>query len=69
MIEVVLEVPDDMLVALKLTPERFCDEVRLAAAAAEVVDAPPRLGVHHLTPTGLAAAHLVSLLISTRLAT
>jgi len=32
MIEVVLEVPDDMLVALKLTPERFRDEVRLAAA-------------------------------------
>jgi len=30
--EVVLEVPDDMLVALKLTPERFRDEVRLAAA-------------------------------------
>jgi len=32
MTEVVLEVPDDMLVALKLTPERFRDEVRLAAA-------------------------------------
>jgi predicted HTH domain antitoxin len=30
--EVVLEVPDDMLVALKLTPERFRDEVRLVAA-------------------------------------
>jgi predicted HTH domain antitoxin len=29
---VTLEVPDDMLVALKLTPERFRDEVRLAAA-------------------------------------
>ena len=33
MTEVVLQVPDDMLVALKLTPERFRDEVRLAAAA------------------------------------
>ena len=33
MTEVVLEVPDDTLVALKLTPERFRDEVRLAAAA------------------------------------
>jgi len=32
MTEVILEVPDDMLVALKLTPERFRDEVRLAAA-------------------------------------
>ena len=32
MTEVVLEVPDDMLVALKLTPERFRDEVRPAAA-------------------------------------
>jgi len=32
MTEVTLEVPDDMLVALKLTPERFRDEVRLAAA-------------------------------------
>jgi predicted HTH domain antitoxin len=30
--EITLEVPDDMLVALKLTPERFRDEVRLAAA-------------------------------------
>ena len=27
-----LEVPDDVLLALKLTPERFRDEVRLAAA-------------------------------------
>lgn len=33
MTEIVLEVPDDTLVALKLTPERFRDEVRLAAAA------------------------------------
>jgi predicted HTH domain antitoxin len=32
MTEVTLEIPDDMLVALKLTPERFRDEVRLAAA-------------------------------------
>jgi len=32
MTEVVLEVPDDMRVALKLTPERFRDEFRLAAA-------------------------------------
>jgi predicted HTH domain antitoxin len=32
MTEVTLDVPDDMLVALKLTPERFRDEVRLAAA-------------------------------------
>jgi predicted HTH domain antitoxin len=32
MTEVTLEMPDDMLVALKLTPERFKDEVRLAAA-------------------------------------
>jgi predicted HTH domain antitoxin len=30
--EITLEIPDDMLVALKLTPERFRDEVRLAAA-------------------------------------
>jgi predicted HTH domain antitoxin len=30
--EITLDVPDDMLVALKLTPERFRDEVRLAAA-------------------------------------
>jgi predicted HTH domain antitoxin len=32
MTEVTLDVPDDVLVALKLTPERFRDEVRLAAA-------------------------------------
>jgi predicted HTH domain antitoxin len=32
MTEVILEVPDGMLVALKLTPDRFCDEVRLVAA-------------------------------------
>jgi len=32
MSEITLEVPDDMLLALKLTPERFRDEVRLAAA-------------------------------------
>jgi predicted HTH domain antitoxin len=32
MAEVVLEFPDDMLVALKLTPERFRDEFRLAGA-------------------------------------
>ncbi len=32
MTEVTLQVPDDMLLALKLTPERFRDEVRLAAA-------------------------------------
>lgn len=32
MIEAVFDVPDDMLVALKLTPERFRDEIRLAAA-------------------------------------
>jgi predicted HTH domain antitoxin len=32
MTQVTLEVPDDMLVALKLTPERFRDEFRLAAA-------------------------------------
>ncbi len=32
MADVTLDVPDDMLVALKLTPERFRDEVRPAAA-------------------------------------
>ena len=32
MTKVTLDVPDDMLAALKLTPERFPDEVRLAAA-------------------------------------
>lgn len=32
MTEVTLDVPDDVLAALKLTPERFGDEVRLAAA-------------------------------------
>jgi len=32
MSEVTLDVPDDMFVALKLTPERFGEEVRLAAA-------------------------------------
>jgi predicted HTH domain antitoxin len=33
MTEVTLDVPGDVLVALKLTPERLGDEVRLAAAA------------------------------------
>ena len=32
MTEFTLEVPDDVLLALKLTPERFRDEGRLAAA-------------------------------------
>ncbi len=32
MTEVTILVPDDMLLALKLTPERFREEVRLAAA-------------------------------------
>lgn len=32
MTEVVLEVPEETLLALKLTPERFGAEVRLAAA-------------------------------------
>jgi predicted HTH domain antitoxin len=32
MTEVTLDLPDDMLLALKLTPERFGAEVRLAAA-------------------------------------
>ncbi len=33
MTRVTLDIPDDMLLALKLTPERFRDEARLAAAA------------------------------------
>jgi predicted HTH domain antitoxin len=32
MTQITLDVPDDMLVALQLTPERFRDEVRMAAA-------------------------------------
>jgi predicted HTH domain antitoxin len=32
MTEVILQVPDDMLLALKVTPERFREEFRLAAA-------------------------------------
>lgn len=32
MTEVILQVPEETLVALKLTPEMFRDEVRLAAA-------------------------------------
>lgn len=33
MTEVTLDVPDDMLVALKLTPDGLRDELRLAASA------------------------------------
>jgi predicted HTH domain antitoxin len=32
MTEVILQVPDDVLLALKVTPERFREEFRLAAA-------------------------------------
>jgi len=66
--EVTLDVPDDMLVALKLTPERFRDEVRPAAAmkllelrrlsvgaAAQLAGLPVPLFVAKLADYGVAA--------------
>ena len=68
MTEVTLDVPDDMLVALKLTPERFRDEVRPAAAmkllelrrlsvgaAAQLAGLPVPLFVAKLADYGVAA--------------
>ena len=56
MTEVTLDVPDDMPVALKLTPERFGDEVRLAAARLAGLPVPVFLG--RLADYRVTASHL-----------
>ena len=71
MTEVTLEVPDDTLAALKLTPERFRDEFRLAAAikllelgrlstgaAAQLAGLPVPVFLRKLVDYGVAALNL-----------